>query len=289
MLEYGITNVPQFFEIDSMKTLDNIKNNINFPVILKPASGLGSLNVYKVDNLEDLYDKIPVVIEESFNKKALVETFIDGQEYGVETFVYNDKVNVLAIMKKNMTPLPYRSELGHQIPSELPIDIENKIEETVEKLIRVLDIECSAVNFDLIVSKDNEIFIVDVGARMGRNSITSHIVPLSTGVDHVGNIIKYAMCEGNIKLEKIRKQCVVTRILDLDKGIIKALPDFNKYLEDDEIDEIFFEKKIGDKIEKYISDAQRCGLVILKGNNLEKLKKKANYIRDKINEDIVRY
>ena len=289
MLEYGITNVPQFFEIDSMKTLNNIKNNINFPVILKPASGLGSLNVYKVDSLEDLYDKILVVIEESFNKKALVETFIDGQEYGVETFVYNDKVNVLAIMKKNMTPLPYRSELGHQIPSELPIDIENKIEETVEKLIRVLDIKCSAVNFDLIVSKDNEIFIVDVGARMGGNSITSHIVPLSTGVDHVGNIIKYAMCEGNIKLEKIRKQCVVTRILDLDKGIIKALPDFNKYLEDDEIDEIFFEKKIGDKIEKYISDAQRCGLVILKGNDLEKLKIKANYIRDKINEDIVRY
>lgn len=288
MLENNVTNVPQFYEIESIEQLDKVKDSIRFPVILKPASGLGSLNVYRVDDLDDLYDKISTVIEESFNKKALVETFIEGQEYGVETFVYNDKVNVLTIMKKNMTPLPYRSELGHQVPSGLSEEIEKKIEMTVEKLIRALGIKCSAVNFDLILSNDNEIYIVDVGARMGGNAITSHIVPLSIGVDHVGNIIKYAMNEGNINLESINKKCVITRILDLDEGIIKELPDFNQYL-DEEVDEIFFEKKIGDKIEKYISDAQRCGLIILKGDNLEELKEKANNIRKRINEDIVRY
>ena len=95
------------------------------------------------------------------------------------------------------------------------------------------------------------------------------------------------MNDNSICLEPTEKKCVVTRILDLDEGIIKKLPNFNKYM-DDEVEEIFFEKKVGQKIEQYVSDAQRCGLIILKGDNIVELNKKANNIRDNINKDIIR-
>ena len=287
MLENGITNVPQFFEVENIEQLNDIKGKIKFPVIIKPASGLGSLHVYRIDDFETLSEKIIEVIDGSFNKKALIETFITGQEYGVESFVYNGKVFVLGIMKKNMTPLPYRSELGHIIPSELPEEIENKIKNVVTNLIMTLKINAGAVNMDLILSEDNEVFIIDVGARMGGNAITSHIIPLSKGIDHVGNVIKYSMGDNNIELEPKFNKCVVTRILDLDEGTIKELPDFSKYY-DNEVVEIYFEKAVGDKIEKYISDAQRCGFLVVQGDNIEKIKKKAVEIRNRINEEIVR-
>lgn len=285
MMERGLTNVPQFFEIEKEEQLENIKGKIKFPVILKPASGLGSLNVYRVDNISFLEEKISEVINESFNRKALIETFIEGQEYGVEAFVYNGEINILAIMKKDMTPLPYRSELGHITPSGLSQEIETKISNTIKELIKTIGINGGPVNFDLILSNNNEVFVVDVGARMGGNAITSHIVPLSSGIDHVGNIIKYAINDNTIDQNPKLKKAVVTRILALDEGIIKELPDFSKYL-DDEVAEIFFEKSVGDKIEKYISDAQRCGLIILHGDDVEHLKNKAIEIRNKINEDI---
>lgn len=287
MLENNITNVAQFFELENEKQLQDIKDIIKFPVILKPASGLGSLNVYKINNIVDLEEKISEVINESFNKKALIETFIEGQEYGVEAFVYKGNIHILAIMKKNMTPLPYRSELGHMVPSGLTEEIENKIASTIKRLINAIGIEGGPVNFDLILTNKNEVFIVDVGARMGGNSISSHIIPLSKGIDHVGNTIKYAMNDNSIELIPKFKKSVVTRILDLDEGIIKKLPDFSKYVDEDVI-EISFEKSVGDKIEKYISDAQRCGLIILCGEDVEKIKNKANKIRKQINEDILR-
>ena len=287
MLENGITNVPQFFEVENIEQLNDIKGKIKFPVIIKPASGLGSLHVYRIDDFETLSEKIIEVIDGSFNKKALIETFITGQEYGVESFVYNGEVFVLGIMKKNMTPLPYRSELGHIIPSELPEEIENKIKNVVTNLIMTLKINAGAVNMDLILSEDNEVFIIDVGARMGGNAITSHIIPLSKGIDHVGNVIKYSMGDNNIELEPKFNKCVVTRILDLDEGTIKKLPDFSKYY-DNEVVEIYFEKAVGDKIEKYISDAQRCGFLVVQGEDIEKIKKKAVEIRNRINEEIVR-
>ena len=287
MLENNITNVAQFFELENEKQLQDIKDTIQFPVILKPASGLGSLNVYKINNIVDLEEKISEVINESFNKKALIETFIEGQEYGVEAFVYKGNIHILAIMKKNMTPLPYRSELGHRVPSGLTEEVENKIASTIKRLINAIGIEGGPVNFDLILTNKNEVFIVDVGARMGGNSISSHIIPLSKGIDHVGNTIKYAMNDDSIELTPKFNKSVVTRILDLDEGIIKKLPDFLKYI-DEEVVEISFEKTVGDKIEKYISDAQRCGLIILCGEDLEKLKNKADKIREQINEDIAR-
>ena len=281
MLEENITNVPQFFEVEKEEQLQEIKD------ILKPASGLGSLNVYRINNIKELEEKISEVIRESFNKKALIETFIEGQEYGVETFVNKGNVEILAIMKKNMTPLPYRSELGHIVPSGLPVEIENEIAFIVKRLIEAIGIKGGPVNFDLILSNNNEVFIVDVGARMGGNAISSHIIPLSKGIDHVGNTVKYSMNINDIDLIPKFKKSVVTRILDLDEGVIKELPDFSKYL-DDEVAEIFFEKSVGDKIEKYVSDAQRCGLIILYGEDVEKLKTKAINIRNQINQDIVR-
>lgn len=287
MQEKDITNVPQFYEVSKIEELYEIKDKIKFPIILKPCSGLGSLYVYKIDDFETLMQKIQEVINGSFNGRALIETFIEGQEYGIESFVYNGKVHILAIMKKNMTNLPYRSELGHSTPSELPREIESKIEEIVSRLIREIGIKNGPVNMDMILSKENEPYIVDVGARMGGNAITSHIVPHSKGIDHVGNIIKLAMGEKDIDLEPKFDRCIATRILDLDEGIIKELPDFKKYM-DDNVIEICFEKSVGDKIEKYISDAQRCGLIIVKGTDIEKTKKKALEVRNRINRDIVR-
>lgn len=287
MLEKGITNVPQFFEIEKIEQIDIIKDKIRFPVILKPASGLGSLFVYKIDNLKDLIEKLPEVIDGSFNKKALIETFIVGQEYGAESFVYNGEVNVLAIMKKNMTPLPYRSELGHIMPSELPENIEEEMKNIIKKLIEVIGINVGAVNMDIIISENNQIYIIDVGARMGGNAITSHIIPISKGIDHIGNIIKVAMNEDDIDIKPKFEKCVVTRLLDLDPGKIKELPDFNKYI-DDEVVEVCFEKSVGDNIEKYINDGNRSGFIIVKGENLEKIKQKAIDIRNRINEDIKR-
>ena len=287
MQEKNITNVSQFFEVSEISEIYELKDKIVFPVILKPCSGLGSLFVYKIDNYEDLINKIPEVIEGSFNGKALIETFIVGQEYGVESFVYNNIVTVLAILKKNMTQLPYRSELGHSIPSELPIEIENKIKDVVKNLINAIGINQGAVNMDLILTEKNEVYVVDVGARMGGNAISSHIIPNGMGIDHVGNVVKIAMQDDSIDLIPKFHKCVSTRILNLDEGVIKELPDFSK-LYDENVVEICFEKKVGDTIEKYVSDAQRCGFIVVKGEDIAATKQKALMLRNKINESILR-
>jgi phosphoribosylamine-glycine ligase len=63
-----------------------------FPVIVKPTDRSGSRGINKVDKIEDLRHAIECSISESFEKKALVEEFADGDEYSDNITFHNSKM-----------------------------------------------------------------------------------------------------------------------------------------------------------------------------------------------------
>ena len=249
--------------------------------------GLGSLFVYKIENYDQLKEKCLTVLENSFNKKALIETYICGQEYGAESFVYQKQIHVLAIMEKLMTDTQYCVELGHSTPADISDELKINIENEVKKIISALDLSYGPVNMDIIVNEEGKVYIIDIGARMGGNAINTHIIPNYIGVDHVGNTIKLAMNDETIDLEPKFKQFIATRQLDLTPGKIAKVPDFSK-LYDENIIDICFEKKIGDIIKEYTANAYRAGYVVVKGNNIQDAKKRALHLRNCIDNLIER-
>lgn len=283
----GIESIPQFFEIKDITELEEIKNDIVFPVIIKPAMGLGSLFVYKIEDYNQLKEKCPVVLENSFNKKALIETYIQGKEYGAESFVYKDKIHVLAIMEKLMTNSQYCVELGHCTPPDISDEIKINIEKEVKKIIRALDLSYGPVNMDIIVNEEGKVYIVDIGARMGGNAINTHIIPNYIGVDHVANTIKLAMNDESIDLQPKFIQFIATRQLDLKPGKIVNIPDVSK-LYGENIIEICLEKKPGDIIREYKANADRSGYVVVKGENINDAKMRALELRNYIDDLIER-
>lgn len=283
----GIKSIPQFFEIKDIIELEKIKDDISFPVIIKPAMGLGSLFVYKIENYEQLKDKCLNVLENSFNKKALIETYIQGKEYGAESFVYQDEIHVLAIMEKLMTNTQYCVELGHNTPPDISSELKANIENEVKKIIRALDLTYGPVNMDIIINEEGKVYIVDIGARMGGNAINTHIIPNYIGVDHVGNTIKLALNENTIDLDPKFEHFIATRQLDLKPGKIVKVPDFSKLNGEDIID-ICFEKKQGDIIKEYTSNADRAGFIVVKGKDIQDAKTRALELRNCIDDLIER-
>ena len=92
------------------------------------------------------------------------------------------------------------------------------IEETV-KCYKNLDINYGSVNMDLIINKEGKVTAVDIGARMGGNLIGSHIIPLSTGIDLLSNIVKVSI--GEIPdFQRKFNNTIATRLLDFKPGIV---------------------------------------------------------------------
>jgi len=283
--ENGIDDISQYYEISDISDLEKISKKIHFPVIVKPCDGSGSKSVRRVDSISDLRCACEEAIKTSMINKALIEDFIDGKEYGVESFVNNGQVHVLGIMGKYMTNPPDYAELGHCIPSQLPI--EEKVKEIAQKAIKTLGINFGAVNMDVLVTKDNRICIVDIGARMGGNLIGSHIIPLGTGIDYMGNLIRASIGEQVDLRPKNLKTNVVTRLLALTPGKVKKLPNFEEISREYKVN-IYHHLKEGSIIREYHNNLDGCGYIVATSDNFNEAKRRADEVKKVIDISIVR-
>ena len=167
LFENKVDDTAQSYEVNENTSIDEIKDIITYPVIVKPCDGSGSRGTTRVDDAEELLNACTFAINSSLCRKAEIEPFIEGNEYGVESLVVNGEIHVLGVMKKWMTKPPYYAELGHAMPSGLPSEIENKAIRCAANAIKALNITSGSVNMDMIITNEGDIHIVDIGARMG--------------------------------------------------------------------------------------------------------------------------
>jgi biotin carboxylase len=275
------------FEIDSLTQIAQILPQVKFPIMMKPCDGSGSRGASRVDNAEEFEQACKYAMEGSITHRAVAEPFVVGKEYGVESFVENGEIHVLAVMQKDMTQPPYYAELGHAIPSGLPADVENRIKECVRKALVAMGVNHGSVNMDILVSEDYSVHIVDVGARMGGNLIGSHIIPLGTGIDYMGNMIKAAVGDKTNWDPISNPQPVATKLLALAPGIVKTLPDFEAIEKEYDV-KIEHHLHVGDTITPYRTNLDGCGYVIAGGCNSNVAISKAAEVKELIDKSILR-
>ena len=275
------------YEIASLEEACEVLPKIEFPIMMKPVDGSGSRGASKVEKPEDFEKACEFAMSGSISHRAVAEPFVVGKEYGVESFVDNGIIHVLGVMQKDMTEPPYYAELGHAIPSGLPVEVENRIKECVRKALIAMGVNHGSVNMDILVSEDYSVHIVDVGARMGGNLIGSHIIPLGTGIDYMGNMIKAAVGDKTCWDPISDSEPVATKLLALSPGIVKELPDF-KDIERKYGVRIEHHLHIGDEITPYRTNLDGCGYVVATGKDVEEAIALAAMVKNEINTSIVR-
>lgn len=275
------------FEINSLEEASRILPQVKFPVMMKPCDGSGSRGASRVDGAEDFEKACQFAMEGSITHRAVAEPFVEGKEYGVESFVDNGEIHILGVMQKDMTLPPYYAELGHAIPSGLPIEIEEKIKTCVQKALVALGVNHGSVNMDLLLSESGDVHIVDVGARMGGNLIGSHIIPIGTGFDYMGNMIRAAVGDATDFTPMYESKPVATKLLALTPGIVKALPDFDKIANQYDVT-IEHHLHVGDTINEYHTNLDGCGYVVATGMDVDEAIEKAQKAKEVIDNMIVR-
>lgn len=172
--------------------IPEIIDTFKFPVIVKPTDRSGSRGVEKVLKKDDLQEAIDRACKESFQKKAVIEEFVEGREISVESISYQGRHYNLQITDKVTTEAPFFVELEHHQPSSLPEDIKAKVRTIVLNALDALHIQYGASHAELKISKDGDIRVIEIGARMGGDFIGSDLVKLSTGYDFLKGVIDVA-------------------------------------------------------------------------------------------------
>ena len=192
---------------------DLADESLNFPLIVKPIDRSGSRGVTKVSSFEELKAAIDLAKNVSFSDVVLVEEYIGGSEYSIESISQNGKHQILQITEKFTTGSPNYIEIGHLQPARISNELRLKIEKVVVDSLAALEFENGASHAEIKIEND-KIYIIEIGGRMGGDFIGSDMVQISTGIDFLKLVIDVSL--GNrIKIggDNISKNYAVVRFL----------------------------------------------------------------------------
>ena len=176
---FGAPSPKSFCFDDAESAWNCFGNELPNDAILKPSRNSGSRGIAKIEkgiskeNFAELFERSKA---ESRDKTVMLEQFIEGPEFSVEIIVWDGIINVLTVTDKVTTGAPYFVELGHNQPSIYSSEMVEEIKE--------------AAFFGV---QDGKAYIMEIGARLGGDFISTELTHLSTGVDMVAAAINCAL------------------------------------------------------------------------------------------------
>ncbi len=265
--ENGVEH-PWFFIAKDREEFDRVKKSISFPAIMKPTDNSGSRGVVLVNSLEELEEQYAYTESSSRSGAVIIEEYMTGQEVSVEIIVLDGEPHVLAVTDKLTTGAPHFVEMGHSQPSRLPLADVEKIKDLASRAVKAVGITFGPAHVEIMNTKEGP-KMVELGARMGGDCITTHLVPLSTGVDMVGATIKIACGESPDVDRKIEKGSAI-RYFSVPNGKITAINGIDLAREIEGVKEISLTKTVGDTVGDVGSSTDRVGFVIAQADTAEK-------------------
>lgn len=240
-----------------------------YSCIVKPADNSGSRGVTLLKD----YSEEGVELAYQYSKKysrsgdVIVEEYMEGPEVSVETLAVDGVYQVIQITDKLTTGAPYFVEMGHSEPSQLPNEIQKKICEVAVAANKAIGINNGPSHTEIKVTKDGP-KIVELGARLGGDNITTHLVPISTGVDMVECCIRIALGEKPEIKKKFDKASAI-RYIKTDAGIISEISGVDNAEKIKGVRQISIVHNVGEHVTEIRNSVDRVGFVIAQAETVE--------------------
>jgi len=252
-----------------IQTADEAKN-LYFPLIVKPRDNSGSRGVKLCRSMEELQTSMSEALEVSKLDTVLVEEFIEGPEYSIESLHHNGKSEVIQFTEKKTTEFPYNVELGHIQPANISEENQQKIREIITKIGTALHFENCPSHTELKIN-ERGIFVIETSPRLGGDYITSTLTPLSTGVNLEDELLRMALGE-EINPQPKPVQYSGVRFFAFEEGsIIEHAPNVDFVKNWPHVIDFSFNLKDGEKVNRITSSLNRYGHLTLIAGNRESI------------------
>jgi biotin carboxylase len=160
----------------------------DYPFVLKPLDGVGSVGVKMVRSAADL--------ERTFDGKTkwLAEEYLDGDEYSIESFSFGGRHIILAINEEVNNTDPSGNEfleLTHKIPAPMGKEQEREIREFVRAFLDVIGIHDGPAHTEVKCTSRGP-RIIETHNRQGGDHLFD-LVRLTTGFDPIDMTLQWAL------------------------------------------------------------------------------------------------
>ena len=268
---------------DAESTLTDL-SRFRLPVIIKPVDSSGSKGATVLRDWNDVQPAIDFAFSFSRSHRIIIEEFIEKKhEYliGGDIFIVDGKVKLWGLLNCHrdgaVNPLV---PVGKSYPLLLDEEDVKSVKDTLQTMVDKLHIRSGAMNVELVVDKNGDVWPIDVGPRNGGNMIPD-LLGYIFDVDIVKLTIQAAMGQQVDLSAKEGTPFYATHNLHSSKNGIFAGIDFSQELQPYIIRSCIY-KKSGDQVEYFDNAAKALGIVFLKFPDAETMKKMLGQINDHV-------
>jgi biotin carboxylase len=181
-------------EICDLTSALRAAETIGYPVAVKAPCSSGSRGVRKAADAAEVASGFTDACRYQPDARLLIERWVEGQEVSVEGLCVGDHVHIVQLTDKDVFDGPFPVESGHTQSSRLPSEQQSAIRQAVTRAVRALGLTNCAFHAEVKASAAG-VRIIEIGARLGGDRITTDLTPLSTGVNLVRAAIHVAIGE----------------------------------------------------------------------------------------------
>ena len=224
--------------LESCETLSTPHKNINYPCIVKPSVGTGSVGIQIIEDQQSLIDFFADT-EEHFHKyqekhgvnykklqyfssqnEYIIQAYIEGDVVSFVGHVYEEEIFFDFIYDIESTSYPYAAETGLKYPSKYSSrSLQDKIRLYLKKFFGKIKFDTGSFMLDIIVDKKNEIHFIDFSPRL---SVNGHKILWHSGEKDYGYKLINKLLHGIDYTLSINK-AVLFRQLPFEKKEIKKI------------------------------------------------------------------
>lgn len=283
--------VPRYTAVEDVSFPDSLKD-VSFPWIVKPEDSQSSIGVTKVNSEKELSKALELALKKSKNSRAIVEEFFFGHEVVCEGFIYKGKYHLLAFADRRYFDLPNMFIPSQTVfPSVVKQSVLDRIVEFETRMADHIKPSFGIVHSEYLINLETEeIRVVESALRGGGVYISSHLIPLTTGIDINKVLLDCALGEEShieITLNKRKNRAAAYITFYLQEGKITRV----KGLE--ELKKMHFVKKVGTDgikvdsiVSKILHKGMRKGPILVDAENRKQLEEYLEIISNTLEIDI---
>ncbi len=272
--EYGF-NVPKAKGYTSYEEALEDIDNFKLPVMVKPVDSSGSKGINKLTDKSQLKAFVEDALSYSRDKRFLIEEFIVKKGYQIsgDAFSVDGKLVFHCFgneyysnkVSKDFAPL------GECWPFLMDQSVVEKLHNDLQRLITSLGMKSTAYNVEAIVDENDDIYILELGARSG-GSLIPQITECATGVNMVTYVIKAAMGEdcSDLKMQPANGCWSNYMVHANESGTYEDIW-FDEDFKKNNLVTNVTDTKRGDKVHKFRDAQDALGTLIIKYDSVEQM------------------
>jgi biotin carboxylase len=172
---------PDFIHPLNQQALEDFLSRVPAPWVLKPRSQAAAIGIRKIASSEDLYRVLDALTDERAD--YLVEQFVPGDVFHVDSLVYNRQVVFAVASRYGMPPMAVAHEGGIFVTRTLgDEEPAAELKTANARLLEAFGMQRGVSHTEFIRGRDGRVLFLETSARVGGAYIVD-VVEAATGVN----------------------------------------------------------------------------------------------------------